>query len=280
MVEDLRMRIHELEARYELEPGLKDVFVEGAFDKELLTEGCSTGVNQGRVYYEIDAVDVPNEVVTALGLTLGNKQRVIALAKALEGLDEECEYRCLVDRDLDGWIGGITHVARLKWTRFTSVEAYFIRSDVVKRYLITVAKSRIEDWGRFYTSFVRVLRDLFAMRLADRDLGLNLTWVKVDKSLKMAGGVVRFDLDGYVKKILQGSGAARQLGAFTSAMEQWVERLDEDDRNCVRGHDFTYLMSWVIGSCGGIKGYGSEEALSRLLVITTSEAPELIDIVA
>jgi len=280
MLSDDRFEILDLQARYELEPSLKDVFVEGVFDKEVLGEGCITGVNTGRVYYEIDSVNVPNELVRDFGLTIGNKQRVITLAMALKDLSERSEYRCLVDRDLDEWFDAMLDVPRLRWTRYSCIETYFLDSELVHRYMVTVAKAKIRDWSVFFSSFVATLRELFALRLADRDLEYALTWLRLEKSLSVDRGAIRFDRAGYTKKLLQANKRASGQPGFDQSVSDWLGNLGDDHRNCARGHDFTFLMAWAIGEFGGLNGYASADSLERLLIITTHWPPTLVDIVA
>lgn len=274
-----RFQIEELRARYELEPELKDVFVEGIFDKELLDQGCVTGANAGRVYYDIDSVNVPNQCVLAAGLTLGSKQRVIALAMELQNLSELSEYRCLVDRDLDEWLGAVIDVPRLRWTKYSCIETYFLDSELVRRYVVITAKARIPDWNEFFSSFVVSLRELFALRLADRELGYALNWVRIDKSLSVDRNAIDFDRAGYTGKLLQANGRGKDKPRFERAVAKWLELLGEDHRSCVRGHDFVFLMAWAIGHFGGLAGYSSEESLQRLLIITTHWSQELTAIV-
>ena len=50
----LRRTISELLARYELEPSLRDVYVEGVFDREVITRCCDSGSDGVIAVYEID----------------------------------------------------------------------------------------------------------------------------------------------------------------------------------------------------------------------------------
>ena len=65
------------------------------------------------------------ELLGKYNLTEGQKQRVITLAKELadQGLQG---YKCLVDKDLDHWLGRVEEVPNLLWTDYCSVEAYFL----------------------------------------------------------------------------------------------------------------------------------------------------------
>lgn len=212
--------------RYELEPGLRDVFVEGVFDRELLSEWTARrGVD--RIYYEIDAVNVSADVLERHGLTSGNKQKVIALARELSAIQKDCSYRCLVDRDLDHWFGTLEVVPRLRWTKCTAIETYFLTSDFVKRCVLLVAKSKLKPWTEFFASFVTILREVYVLRLADRELGWCVTWQGFGKSLTLEQGRLLFNSAGYIEKLLKANSRWAERGVFkerTVMTQQFLHR--------------------------------------------------------
>ena len=106
MIDIDRRTIAELFARYELEPELADVFVEGTFDREILVQSLNE-VQSGYTFYEIDVIDIPQDILKKHRLSCGNKQRVIALARELSTLPDNVQYQCLVDKDLDHWFGSL-----------------------------------------------------------------------------------------------------------------------------------------------------------------------------
>lgn len=83
--------IDELLARYELEPHLSDVFVEGTFDKEVLTQAFSS-TSERFTFYEINVVNVPKDTVERYGLSSGNKQRLMALAQELVPVSQDAQF--------------------------------------------------------------------------------------------------------------------------------------------------------------------------------------------
>lgn len=274
-----RLEIEELLARYELEPEIRDIYVEGVFDKDLLTY-WSRDKTGDCVFYEIDVVNVPSGLLTRHGFTEGNRQRVIALARELAVLAGDPAYRCVADCDLDHWFGPLEGTARLRWTKYSAIETYFLKSELVNQFVVVVARSRIGDWEAFFASFVDVLKDFYAFRLADRDLGWNLSWIEFKRSLQMSDGQVEFDRVGYQTKLLHKNSKFPQREAFNQRFERWRARLDECDGKCVRGHDFVGLMAWVIEKCGGVGQFASSAALERLLVFASKDRDELAELVA
>lgn len=58
-----RWTIDDLIARYELEPQLHDVFVEGEFDKDVLTECFRNVGTTHAVAYAVDTVEISDELL-------------------------------------------------------------------------------------------------------------------------------------------------------------------------------------------------------------------------
>lgn len=272
-----RRSIDDLMLRYELEPSLSDIYVEGDFDRDVLTacvdeQGCSA-----RIVYTVDSVEVPFEILSKYGLTEGNKQRVIALSRELgERVDSKCKF--LVDRDLDHWFEDLATVPGLVWTRYCSLELYFFNDELLKRFLIASSRSRISDWQLFIKSFCLVLVFMYAARLADKELDLKVSWVAPDKDLRLVGGLLEFDQESYISKILNKSQQMKQKERFTAAVNSWFAKcLVEDHRLAIRGHDFVALLAFVVKNGKGIPALGTEEAVERALVLLSTRELEVFE---
>ena len=263
---DFKWTVGELLARYELEPDLLDVFVEGGFDREVLSQHRSGGC-AGRTFYEIDAVDVPAKVVEGHGLTLGNKQRVIALSKELCRAPSSARVVCLVDRDLDHWFAAIADSARLRWSIFCSVENHFLTKDTLRDIAVTTARAKISSFDAFFDSLEVTLRQLYALRLADRELELDLKWTALRKYLSNNSGTVTFDLKKYALAVLNSNAALNRKDDFAASIDRWSHNVGCDIRLASRGHDFTELLAWAISEFGGQKEFTSPAAIERLFVL-------------
>ena len=276
MSPDNRWSINELLARYELEPELVDIFVEGTFDKEVLSHSTSTH-RDGPTFYEINTVDVPSVLLERHALTLGNKQRLIALSKELCRLPEDSKVVCLVDRDLDHWFGEIAGTRRLKWTMFCSLESHFLTSETIKDIAITTCRVKVTRLDQFTDSLLSTLRLLYALRLADRELELNLKWVALRKYLKRVEDAVMFDTKKYTIALLTSNSMGSWKDRFESATSEWVKKLTCDIRLASRGHDYTALLAWAISAFGGEKEMANEVAVERLFVLLAKAVPTLSD---
>lgn len=260
-----RRTIREIVVRYELEPELKDVYVEGSFDVELIS-GCLRHCGQQEIrVYDIGTIDISYELLARHGLTEGNKQRVIVLAAELAEI--KGQFRCLVDKDLDHWFGNIKCIPRLHWTAYCSLELHFLAEKDVKSMLVEVAKIRVASWDAFFSSFVRALSYLYALRLADRELNLNIDWVEFDKCLRAKNGEIEFDLPSYIDKLIHKNRIHTIREGLNSSAHNWTERFVGDYRNFVRGHDLIDLMAWCIRNFNGLKELSSSICIERTLVL-------------
>lgn len=273
-----RRTLEELLARYDLEPGLPDVYVEGTFDREVLTRYFRCCHQRERIIYEIDTIEIPAETLEREGLGLGNKQRLIALARTLRGLQKEVACRCLVDKDLDHWFGPLEQNWALVWTKHCSIELYFWTDQLLRDLLLVAARVRIKDWWEFVDSMTVALLDLYAMRLADRELGWSMQWLPIRKHLKAVGDRVRFDSEEYVARLLMKNGRAGSAQSFITCLAKRRSALTGDPRDAVRGHDFTEILSWAIREFRGVKDLSSTVAVERIFLLAVPEVMELADL--
>lgn len=275
MTDFARRTINELLVRYELEPELQDIFVEGQFDQDVLTSYFRATKQVNRIVYEIDSVEVPVELLIKHGLTAGNKQRVIALSRELSGLPAECSYRCLVDKDLDHWYGPLESTARLVWTEYCSIELNFFSDEILHDVLINAAKTKITIWEEYTASMTSTLCGLYALRLADRQLGWNLKWLSIDRCLSHEKSRVDFDFPDYVDRLLKNNRKSHSKQQFETSVDQWMKKLVGDHRDFIRGHDLFELLAWTVSKFRGIKEFSSPVAIQRLFVLLAPKASGL-----
>lgn len=276
MTEIARRTIDELRMRYELEPALQDVYVEGQFDQDVISTCLREHGKCEQTVYSIDSIEVPTGILAEHHLTDGNKQRVLALAQELSPLPPECSFRCLVDKDLDHWFGLPEAIPRLIWTRFSSLELHFFRDDLLQHILVTSAKCKIPDWDAYSSSLIEALRQLYAARLADRELGWSLKWVSSDRCMRVAGSRIELDLVELINRVLLKNGKMANKGQFQTALYAWLPQLTGDCRNHIRGHDFLDLLAWTVQHFHGINSFASPLAIERILVLLSIQVSDIV----
>lgn len=261
-----RWSIAELLARYELEPCLDDLFVEGMLDREILSESPSRA-RTGATIYEVDCVDVSAETLAKYGFTTGNKQRVIALAMELAATPAHAKVRCLADRDMDHWLGSLFIQPRLRWTSFCSIESHFLVEKCIQDILLTTGRAKIKSIDAFIASLHVILRNLYALRLVDKELGLALSWPSLRKYLARESDSIVLNINGYTTAILLSNGKNKRRREVDAKVAQWLAKLNCDIRLAARGHDFTVLLAWAMSEFHGLREFASPQAIERLFVL-------------
>lgn len=274
-----RRSIEELLVRHQFEPGLKDVYVEGVFDKEVLTSCFQANSRSDFIVYEVDGIEVPGDVLRKYGLTDGNKQRVIALAKELSILEGDKSYRCIVDKDLDSWLNAVESVPRLKWTEHASLELYFYTRRIVSDLLVSSGRARIADIDVFMDSLVLALKKIFAMRLADKNLDWKMEWVDPYKDLSISGSGLLLDYVAYSARILSKNKHMAERTTFDAETIKWEAMLVGDPRSYIRGHDLVDLMAWSIKEFKGIKEVANSVTIERMLVLLSAAVSEFLELI-
>lgn len=271
-----RRTLEELKTRYFCEPDIYDVYVEGRFDDEILKSWCQKKDEGKIVSYEIDTVDIPYEVLAKYNLSEGSKQRVIALAKELS-IDDLNGYRCLVDKDLDHWLDCIDNTKNLIWTEYCALELYYFKEELIKRIVVDIANSKINNWDDFFTSFVLILKQLYCLRLSDANLGLNMKWIELDKYISCNGSTLQFNNKLYSERNLIQNRVNHKKKEYDDEFDSWMAKVNGDPRLYVRGHDFVKLISIANKNFKGVKPYHEEITIERLFFAFIDDVQDLID---
>jgi hypothetical protein len=166
-----RRQVHELVACHALERGLVDIYVEGAFDEDLIRWYLkTTGFTHAQVY-GIDTAEV--DAMVLAGLTSGNRQRLMALASALEGKVPPGKVSCVCDRDFEKWIPTMEPIPQaVLLTDFASMDCYAIDVATIDKFLTVILGERIASADSILKELAPVLEECFLIRLAHAVLAL------------------------------------------------------------------------------------------------------------
>lgn len=240
-----RRSLSELITLYQLEPSLRDVFVEGMFDRRLFS-WVLRGRDRRRTHiYIIDEVDVPDAVLVAYGLRSGARSKVIALAKELDSAlpRGSCQVTCVVDSNCEGALGISHECGRLLQTDYADLDGYLLTEGTIGRFLTMVFGLDLDPQGLLRTYF-EILREPFLLRMAGLDMGINVARVDVTKSCRAEGDRIEFDSDDLTKRMLEKSSATSMLSSLTERVEELRSQLLGDARRYVNGHEFMDLFAW------------------------------------
>jgi hypothetical protein len=240
-----RRSITELEARYELEPSLQDVYVEGPTDRALVQLGL-TVLNEGHQIrvYEINDVDIPAALLVAQSLPVGNKSRVIVLADELQARssrDLRATVACLADADLDAILGRQLAHELLVYTSGLSLDAILARPSVVGKLLsVVLLASQAPD--ALFSQMVPILNERVLHRIACDELEIVPTSVDFTRLCTYDGTSLVCDMDTFVARLLQSAAAVELQAQFLDIINAHRPELARDPIYFVHVDDFVVLL--------------------------------------
>lgn len=267
--------LDELLVRYFMEPSLakKDIYVEGAFDADLLQLFIRDQKLYDVVPYEISTVQIPDETLTKLGFTSGKRQKVIALALTLGLVNPKVgPICCIVDLDEEQLLGTPHKKNGLFYTDDTSMELYVIDERSVEKVILAVGGISNPSGKELIALLSPIARELFLGRVAAKSLGWTIDWIDWDngKYCKVQRNTISFDTQAYFRNCLISNGK----GKFEATYLEEIKRLGTEtsgvDRLCFRGHDFGKLLELFLRKNGKQKQSKlNGEILLRTLMAST-----------
>lgn len=282
MEDEKRRKLDELVARYELEPTLHDVYVEGLTDKSIIQwflkesnlEESNLDLNNCTVY-EIDTVDIPTDQLFALGLNDNNRSRVIFLAFELQRLFEGSlpHVICIADRDFDNLIANLNIESELLlFTDYTSMEMYLFDSKIIEKFLRLVLHRDDLESVNILTNISPILEEMFLLRAANESLNYGMEWLSL-ASLKRCfkkrkGGSMKFDSNDFVDKYLNKNNRISDKITFLDKVKELRNKNISEIRNKIRGHDFIQIFCLYVDPYvpNHIKGFVEPEIAFRSLL--------------
>lgn len=270
-----RRHISELRSQYTLEPSLRDVYVEGPFDVDIVSAHVA-GPN--RKVYPVDVVDVSSSIVYNHGLTPGEKAELIVLMRELKCVSHDVRF--VIDKDTDHWFPPLEHGPGLRWTRWCSLELYFYDELQVRDLLTRAGRCKIADWNAYWSDMRNALNDMYVMRLAARELGLAIKWIPINKYITCDKHSLKFRGAEYLSNQLQKDGCSARISDFKSAQSSWKQRLQCDAREAIRGHDFTSILALTVRKLGSATSLETPDGIERLMVMLSSSATSIQQLVA
>lgn len=239
MTDNTRRTVDYLVALYELEPSIKDVFVEGQVDRTII-EWYLGEVGRDQVsVYEIDVIHV--EVKRG-----GNRGRVIELSRILdERLWSAVDGKlCIVDRDCDDFLGGIVVNRFLAYTDPTCIEGYLAKEDLLGKFSLLYFRDRNVLSKDIVFQVIETLKKVYLVRLIKRVLCPSIRWISFTRCCEKQGNKIVYDLKDHIERILTSGGRSETIVEFLSQVDQYRERVREFEPICLNGHDFFELVIW------------------------------------
>lgn len=262
---------------YKYHPTLRDVFVEGPRDRQLVRLVLSRCAVHASVS-EVDTVHLDVPLLAKFGLTEGARSRVQALAGELAGRNGSEVSRqvvCVVDRDYDDALG----VAPLPYAPLLSADGSTLEA-------VTWHLSTLEQFcGLFLGGFplepreileeIRpILRVRFAQAAAATRLQLNLARVSLKRYVRASSaGALQFDAEGYLQAWLNGSSELARLDEMRAQVRDLVPVVEALPYDAFNSEDFFEVMYLLVKRRKNVGVGDVEKGL-----LTSIDAHEIADL--
>jgi len=267
MSDDECRKIEELIVRYELEPKIRDVYVEGSSDKSLIDWFLKEMGIDGVVVYEISTVEIDAEKVAEHGEENNNRGRVITLAYEMESMfgNEALQITCIADNDFDLILNKKYDCGLILFTDYSCLEMYLFKENCMDKYFKLCLQGFSVNVNEIMDCLSKVLQEVFLIRLANKVLGLNMTWITFDRCCSVSDKGIILDVDDYITRYLNSNGWPVKKKEFFAVIEDWRPRLRNDCRCQMNGHDFMELLAWFISKHGIDRRLYDTEVVCRSL---------------
>lgn len=272
-----RRTIEELVARYVLEPQLRDVFVEGCFDRRVI-RWFARELNLLHVgAYEIDGVEIDAGSLIDMGLQDNKRGRVIFLAIQLAAVlgQDSCTITCIADRDFDHFCGSKFNCGMLLYSDLSSMEMYFYRGGEFRNAL-TVDLGLDENIDELLASVDEVLQKLFVFRCANVALGWGMKWFEPWKCLAITNNRLRLDENEFKSRYLSKNGRLSQISDFEVSVSEIRAKADAAPHLAIRGHDAFQVLAWFLKNLGRTREL-CEEIVLQSLARSSSNVDDLLE---
>jgi len=249
--EELRT-LEDLSARYELEPQLRDIYVEGSTDKSLIEWFLKEMRIDEAVVYEISTVQIDNEKVEEYGEDSNNRGRVITLAHEMESIlgKDALQITCIADSDFDLILDKKYDCQLIIFTDYSCLEMYLFNENCMDKYFRLCLQRCPINIKEPMDCLSKVLQEVFLIRLANKLLGLNMTWITFDRCCKVYDSGIFFDVNDYITRYLNSNGWPVAKKEFVGFIKDWKPSLKTDCRCQINGHDLIDLLSWFLSKHG------------------------------
>lgn len=264
-----RRTIGEIITRYQLEPDLRDLFVEGSRDRDIYRWYLKECGYRNITVLQIDTVEVTREILDFHDLGNGNRARLIGLAFELDTQFEAVLQfvRCIADSDFDfilGLHGGAQH---LLYTDYTSVDLYTFGEEMLKKVLclgFTHSEAQVES---LLESITPILTEMFIIRAANERLGWGMTIPDFTRCCEIQGSRINFDRDVFVNRCLDSNAKRGDRAIFDNVCTELEAVQLSDRRKGIHGDDYFELLGWYLRRQRGWRGYArGERSIMNVLV--------------
>ncbi len=129
-----RRTLSELNFIIKHHPNMANVYVEGPYDKAVVSWVVTSYGMRNVAFYTIDSIEIPDGEVIARRAKANNRERLAYLSYLLESWSANRNI-CIIDADFDHVKGIHEESKTLHVTDYTCMEMYAFTEDIISKYL-------------------------------------------------------------------------------------------------------------------------------------------------
>ena len=253
---DEKRKFEEVIALAELEPELRNIYVEGVTDKIFINDYLENQQVENIKTYFIDQIDFsfiytqmdPTQVQQ---LEENNKERVIYLANELEKIfgNTLSHTICIIDADMDYALNNVRTGSYIMYTDYNSMELYLWSFNTISRFLVIghhVTKS--VNISSFLNSLQAVCRQVFFIRCILFQHGGSIIENDKEFSFDKQTFTCKLDINKYWEKVIQKNGLSLESQKLRKKFDDSYNNSTLDPKKEMRGHDFVHYLYLCIKS--------------------------------
>lgn len=268
-----RTRIAELISRHELEPSLRDVVVEGAFDQRVVQKFVKSLDGPKIAVLQIANIEIPDEIQLAQEHG-SNRGKILALARELTSKAfRHTSIYSIVDRDYDDLGVSQVSVAGVRRTDYSTMDMYFFDPELLQSVAEDFLNVTLDDYQALLNNVLDVLGKISLLYAANASLGLNCRILPLRKccSYNSSAGLA-FDLDEYLGRYFNTALTACTRAQFESEVMALGSNSPADARGWVRGKNYWELLQFVLRACGANRQHCTAESLQNAFILALDQS--------
>lgn len=240
--------VEEIISICKLEPSTKNIYVEGLSDKLVIDNFLKKQKINDISVFNIKCIDF-SEVFAKMSpselniLKDSNKEKVAFLTLKVEKESGNCHFLGIIDRDLDFVNNHIKSGKYLSYTDYNSMEMYLFSRDYIANLLKNTFRITSDvNFDKFINSIGYVCRTLFYIRAYLESFNGSMVDIKKDFSYDKRCNICRFDIENYIKKIVQVNKNVNSSGNLYKEIIEKVNTPIDDVRLEIKGHDYIKVL--------------------------------------
>lgn len=259
-----KIKFEELLTKYDLEPALVDIYVEGAEDESFYGYHLEKMGKQFR-FVDISTIDFPECLdLTKYDLENNNRDKIIYILKIINEAIPQNNIFGIIDRDILQYTRELNNLPQnLFLTDFSCIEMYFFCPR-------SIAKVKQQTFHFITEEIINKLQLLTAnfslIVIAEKKLDLSIQKISSDKlynSKYMDFNNFSFDLDKYLRGCLTLSGLSKEYNSINNEIDKVKPIiLSENPTIFINGHNFINILTGFISQHKQFKHIKEQEVCS------------------